>query len=106
MNAQEKHSKYINCLEVSPSGQLAATGDIDGQVKLYDINKHSLVGAPFNNHARGVRCLTFTPDSTHFISGSEDLHIHMNDIQTQQRTLTLVNHANWITSISFNPMQP
>jgi WD40 repeat protein len=64
------------------------------------------VGNPLSRHAKGVRCLTFSPDSTHVMSGSEDLHIHMTDIETQQSVLTLVNHADWITSISFNPMQP
>jgi len=32
--------------------------------------------------------------------------MHLVDVQTQQRTLTLVNHADWITSVSFNPMEP
>lgn len=40
------------------------------------------------------------------ILGGEDLHIHMFDIETQERTLTLVNHSDWITSLSFNPADP
>ena len=30
--------------------------------------------------------------------------MNMVDVQTQQRVLTLVNHADWITSITFNPV--
>jgi len=93
-------------MDYSPSGNLVATGDIDGQVKIYDAVKKEIVGQPMNNHGKGVKCLSFTPDSTCLISGSEDLHMHLVDIKSQQRTLSLVNHADWITSISFNPMQP
>ena len=32
--------------------------------------------------------------------------MHLVDVETQQRSLTLVNHADWITSLSFNPMDP
>jgi WD40 repeat protein len=56
-----------------------------------------LKGKPFNNHGKGVKCVKFTPDSKNIISGGEDLHIHMCDVETQQRILTLVNHADWIT---------
>lgn len=30
----------------------------------------------------------------------------MVDVQSQERTLTLVNHADWVTSLSFNPVDP
>lgn len=106
VNQQIQHNKYINCMEVAPSGEIAATGDIDGQLKIFNLQKMELQGNALSRHAKGVRCVTFTPDSTHVVSGSEDLHIHMTDVQTQQSVLTLVNHADWITSISFNPMQP
>ena len=59
-----------------------------------------------NLHGRKVTCIKFTPDSASLITGSEDLHIHMVDIKSQGRVMTWVNHANWITSLSFNPMNP
>ena len=34
------------------------------------------------------------------------MHIYLNDVQTGQRISTLVNHADWITSVAFNPKDP
>jgi WD40 repeat protein len=33
-----EHHKYINCLDIAPNGELAAIGDVDGQVKIFDLN--------------------------------------------------------------------
>jgi WD40 repeat protein len=57
------HNKYINCMDYAKSGKLAAIGDIDGAVKVFDTETKSLVGKQFNNHGRGVKCLKFSPDS-------------------------------------------
>ncbi len=76
---------------------MIVSGDIDGAVKVFDSESKLLKGKPYNNHGKGVKCVKFTPDSKNIISGGEDLHIHMCDVETQQRILTLVNHADWIT---------
>ena len=93
-------------MDFSPSSGLLATGDIDGAVRIFDSSTKEPKGSVFSNHGRGVRCLKFSPDSSSIISGGEDLHIYLCDVETQQRTLTLVNHAAWITSIAFNPQDP
>jgi WD40 repeat protein len=105
--AEIKHNnKYINCLDFAPSGSLVASGDIDGAVRIFDSSTKEMKGQVFSNHGRGVRCVKFAPDSASIVSGGEDLHIYLCDVETQQRTMTLVNHANWITSIAFNPQDP
>jgi WD40 repeat protein len=50
-------------MDYAKSGKLAAIGDIDGAVKVFDTETKSLVGKQFNNHGRGVKCLKFSPDS-------------------------------------------
>lgn len=76
------HNKYINCLDFAPNGDLVATGDIDGQIKIFNQHSKELLGKPMNNHGRGVKSLCFSPDSTSLISGGEDLHMHMIDVET------------------------
>lgn len=88
------------------TNNMVATGDIDGAVKIIDLSTADLKTHSFNNHGLGVRTVKFNPDGKSIISGSEDLHMHICDVETQQRTLTLVNHADWITSIDFNPQNP
>ena len=106
VNSQIAHNKYINCMDFAFNGNMVATGDIDGAVKIFDMSKKEMLGKPHNNHGRGVKAVKFSRDSRHFLSGSEDLHMHLVDIETCQRSLTLVNHADWITSLSFNPSDP
>jgi WD40 repeat protein len=93
-------------MDYAPSGNLVATGDIDGAMKIFDVKSQKMVGNSFNNHGRGVKCVKFSPDGRSILTGSEDLHLHLCDVESQKRTLTLVNHADWISSIAFNPMQP
>lgn len=92
-----------------------ACGDIDGHSMIYDLNASdddanssykSSLRATLLNHGKGIKCIKFSPDSSTLITGGEDLHINMVDVETKQRVLTLVNHADWITSISFNPADP
>ena len=40
------------------------------------------------------------------ISAGDDLHIHVTDVETQQRKATLVGHGDCITSISPHPTRP
>lgn len=76
------HNKYINCMDYSSSGALVATGDIDGAVNIIDAESKVLKGKPFNNHGMGVKAVRFSPDSSQIISGSEDLHMHVCDVET------------------------
>ena len=70
-------------MDFSQSGQLIASGDIDGAVRIYDSKNNQLKGQALNNHGRGVKCIKFTPDSSGLISGGEDLHMYLSNIETQ-----------------------
>jgi katanin p80 WD40 repeat-containing subunit B1 len=83
LNSEIKHGKYINCLDYAPSGNLMATGDIDGAVRIFDSKSKEVKGQVFNNHGRGVRCVKFSPDSASIVSGGEDLHIYLCDVESQ-----------------------
>ena len=82
IQSEIKHHKYINCMDYAPSGSLMATGDIDGAVRIFDSTSKEQKGQVFSNHGRGVRCLKFAPDSSSIISGGEDLHIYLCDVET------------------------
>ena len=55
------------------------------------------------NHGLGVKAVKFSRDATSLVSGGEDLHIHITDIATAQRTLTFVSHSDSISSVDFHP---
>jgi len=55
------HDKYINCFDFGPKGDMMATGDIDGAVKVFDVNTQKRKGKSYNYHGRGVRTVKFNP---------------------------------------------
>ena len=74
--------KFIHSIACSRSGSLAATGNIDGIVSLYDL-KDRKFKARFSNHNLAVRTLAFDNSSTSMVSAGEDLHIFVSDVETQ-----------------------
>lgn len=110
-HGDSSNQKFINCMDWSSNGQYVACGDIDGQSLIYQLEQDggqvkSAQKASLITHGKGVKAIKFSPDSTTLVTGGEDLHMNMVDVETQQRVLTLVNHADWITSIAFNPADP
>ena len=93
-------------MDISNSGSLVALGDIDGCVKFFKSDDPKESQKIFSNHGRGVKSVKFSPDGNNIISGSEDLHINIFDVESQKRIYTVVNHADWITSICYNPVDP
>jgi WD40 repeat protein len=79
---KDQGSKFINAIDASPNGSLIATGDIEGAIKLYNTETGELMGKPFNNHGRAARCVKFSPGSDLVLSGGEDLHMYLNDVET------------------------
>ena len=96
--------KFIHSIACSKSRSLAATGNIDGIVSLYDLKERKFK-ARFSNHNLAVRALEFDNSSTSMVSAGEDLHIFVSDVETQQRLQTLVGHGDWVTSIATHPVK-
>ena len=80
---------------------MIATGDIEGNVLLY--NKRDRTSGKCDSHGMGVRALCFTHSGKSLISAGEDLHVFVSDVETKQRKQTMVGHTKWITDISTHP---
>lgn len=52
-----------------------------------------------------VRTLAFSPDSQYLITGSDDQHINLYDLNTNpERPLsTLSGHGSWVLCVDFSP---
>jgi len=98
------HSKFINCIDWAKNGTLIATGDIDGHARIFDINNKEDKFV-LSNHGLGVKAIKFSDDSKSVITGGEDLHINICDVETKKRLGTWVSHSDWVTSLSFHPFE-
>ncbi|RCJ19932.1 hypothetical protein A6S26_04160 [Nostoc sp. ATCC 43529] len=85
----------------SPNGKLLATGDTNGEIRLYQVaNSQQLMTC--KGHTGWVWSVTFSPDGQVLASGSNDQTIKLWDIITGQCLKTLENHSGGVRSVTFN----
>lgn len=88
-------------LALSPSGKILATGDINGQVSLWQVadGKHLLT---FKAHQTWVWTVAFSPQEQILASGSHDGTVKLWDIKTGNNLKTFDNTGG-VWSLSFSP---
>ena len=47
--------------------------------------------------------MSFTEDSLSLLTSGDDLHIHLTNLETGQRTQTFISHTDMISSIDSHP---
>ncbi len=86
----------------SPDGQLLATGDTDGEIRLYQVADGQQV-LTFLGHSGWIGAIAFSPDSSTLVSGSEDQTVRLWDITTGLAKRTFKGHDNGLWSVTFSP---
>jgi WD40 repeat protein/DNA-binding transcriptional regulator GbsR (MarR family) len=97
-----KSLKSIFSLDLSPDGTLLATGDMDGQIHLWQIadGKNLLT---FKGHENIIWTIAFSPDGKTLASGGFDGLIKLWDTQTGDCLKTFDEHTGIVWSVSFSP---
>jgi WD repeat-containing protein 61 len=54
------------------------------------------------DHSKSVRALKFSPNSQSLLTSGEDSYIHLIDIETMKRKMSVTGHADWVTCLSVN----
>ncbi|MBN3906819.1 MAG: hypothetical protein HWQ35_09760 [Nostoc sp. NMS1] len=86
----------------SPNGKLLATGDTNGEIRLYEVaNSQQLMTC--KGHGGWVWSVTFSPDGQVLASGSNDQTIKLWDINNGQCFKTLEGHSGGVRSVTFSP---
>jgi len=92
----------ILAVAFSPNGQFLATGDTNGEIRLYQISD----GQPLlicQGHTNWVLSLAFSSDSNILASSSTDYTVKLWDVSTGQCLQTLREHDNEVWSVVFSP---
>uniref|UniRef100_A0A6P7FEN8 Actin-interacting protein 1 n=1 Tax=Diabrotica virgifera virgifera TaxID=50390 RepID=A0A6P7FEN8_DIAVI len=82
---KQEHSRFVQAVRYSPSGNLFASAGFDGKVFLYDGTSSDLVGevgAPA--HSGGVYGVAWSPDGKQLLTASGDKTAKLWDVETRQ----------------------
>ncbi|ACC80717.1 NB-ARC domain-containing protein [Nostoc punctiforme] len=91
----------IHAVAFSPDGKLLATGDTNGEVRLYQVadGKQLFI---CKGHTGFIWPVTFSPDGHLLASGSDDQTVKLWDTSTGQCLATFQGHSAGIWSVSFS----
>ncbi|MBY5285120.1 NACHT domain-containing protein (plasmid) [Aphanizomenon flos-aquae CCAP 1446/1C] len=91
----------IHSVAFSPNGKLLATGDTNGEVRLYQVadGKQLLI---CKDHTGWVWPVIFSPNGQVIASGSDDNTIKLWDVNSGQCLHTLRGHSGSIWSLTFS----
>ncbi|MFN6560904.1 MAG: NB-ARC domain-containing protein [Nostoc sp. ChiSLP01] len=92
----------IHAVALSYDGKLLATGDTNGEVRLYQVadGKQLLT---CKGHTGFIWPVTFSPDGHLLASGSDDQTVKLWDTTTGECLATFEGHSGGIWSVSFSP---
>ena len=91
----------IHTVTFSPNGQLLATGDTNGEIRLLRVADHRHL-LTCEGHTNWVHSVAFSPDGQLLASGSTDQTVRLWDVRTGQCLKILQGHTNWVWAVAFS----
>ncbi|KAJ3410682.1 hypothetical protein HDV05_003479, partial [Chytridiales sp. JEL 0842] len=85
--SMNNHSRFVQCVRYSPSGDHFASCGMDSKIFLYDGKTGDLIAElsqAENGHTGGVTSIDWSPDGTSLLSCSSDTTAKIWDIQSQK----------------------
>lgn len=54
-------------------------------------------------HAMPIRSIAFSKDGKYLITGSDDCHVKIYEVNSGELVGTLSGHGSWVVSVAFSP---
>ncbi|MEI5101828.1 NB-ARC domain-containing protein [Streptomyces sp. PmtG] len=96
------HEGVPNAVAVAPDGLWLATGDEQGEVRLWDIRSGHCT-AVLTGHRAPVTALSFAPDGTWLASGGSDREVRLWEVLSGSCTTVLTGHTRGVAALAIAP---
>src|SRR5262249_28413401 len=97
------HDTYVIRVAFSPNGSQLASGDLRGNVKIWDAQKGKVLHS-FRTHAKRVWALAFSPNGKYLATGArQDRQVKIWDASTGKFLHTLSGHTDGMVGFAFSP---
>jgi len=91
----------FTCVAFSPDNKILSAGNLDGVIKIYDVDAAKEIGA-LKAH-EGVWALAYNPDGSRLASAGWDQTIKVWDTKTNHELFTIKAHNGTVTALAFSP---
>jgi WD40 repeat protein len=92
----------IHAVAFSPNGHWLASGDFNGDIRLWDARTHQLQSI-LRGHTNWLRAMTFSPDGRTLASGSFDCTVRLWDVTTCECLQIFTDRDQAVNSVAFSP---
>ena len=98
-----RHESTVYSIALTHDGQLAATGDANGLVCLWNTQTHEQIAPELRVYRGKVTALQFSPDARLLAAGVADGLVTVWDVDSRHRIHTFKGHLGRIHDLSFLP---
>ena len=98
-----EQSNIINCLAISPDGNILVTSSRDNTIKIWNIKKNRCLKT-LSGHSNNVNCVAISPNGQTIVSGSSDNTIKIWDINTGSLLKTLSGNSDIVLCVAISPV--
>lgn len=98
----EDKERALSVIALSPDGKTVATGNDNGAVKLWSIDKGKVV-KKWTGHTKEVLSMCWSPDGGRVVSGSEDDTFRVWDVESEETIIGPINAQNFLWAVCYSP---
>ncbi|KAK1442059.1 wd40 repeat-containing protein smu1 [Babesia gibsoni] len=96
------HETLIVSLAVSRDSEILASGDKDGNIKIWKISTGECMRKMSHSHEGAVTCMTFSMDSTTLLTGSFDKTARVHGLKSGKPLRTFKGHTSIVNSAIYS----
>ncbi len=99
--AWQAHTDTVAALAFSPDGRTLATGSWDGDIKLWDMERGTLLWTSLQTY--NILCVVFAPDGSTFASGGDDATVRLWEATSGTHRQTLSGQDGPVLALAWSP---